>query len=174
MSAKIIARAAARGNDRDHSDGTRKLRTKSGRVYVACPLSTMDTPRYNTMLSRIRELVPDAQLLSARDLFRSNADWRARWPALLPTLDAVVFFDDAEGCIGAGTEQEISDAWRVGIPVFFLPSPPFDTLIPCDASGGVEFWPVIGGGMKQTQRVCYALPASAVVAMMRPASKGGA
>lgn len=174
MSPKSIARAAVRGNDRDHSGMTRKVRTTTGRVYIACPLSTMDTPRYNAMLARVRELVPDADFLPARDLFASNAEWRARWSTLLATLDAVIFFDDDDGCIGAGTEQEITDAWLAGIPVFFLPSPPFDALIPCDASGSVEFWPVFGSGMKQTQRVCYAVPATEVLAMMRPASKGGA
>lgn len=140
------------------------------RIYVASPLSTYGTARYDAMVSRVRSHYPDADILPARDLFGSNAHWRRKWPVILPTLDAVVFFDDDDGCIGAGTEQEIADAASAGIPVFFLTPPPFDRLIPCDphstTSGDIEFWPVFGGGMRQTLRVCYAVPADDALAML--------
>lgn len=139
----------------------------TGRVYVASPLSTYRTPRYNENMARIETLVPKADLLPARELYHSNAEWREKWPDIRSTLQALVFFDDEEGCIGAGTEQELADAYRFGIPVFFLPAPPFDTIIPCDASGQVEFWPVVDGGMRQTQRVCAAIPATAALAMLK-------
>ena len=144
------------------------------RIYLASPISTYETSRYGAMVSRVRGHFPKSTILLARDLFTSNADWRARWARILRTVDTVVFFDDEEGCIGAGTEQEISDAHRVGIPVFFLTPPPFDRLIPCDASGDVEFWPVVGGGMRQTLRVCYAIPADDALAMLTTAGNGGA
>jgi hypothetical protein len=143
------------------------------RIYVASPISTYTTARYDAMLTRVRRHFPASDILPARDLFTSNADWRRTWPVILPTLDAVVFFDDDDGCIGAGTEQEIADAQSAGIPVCFLTPPPFDRFIPCETQGEtqgddfaeVEFWPVIGGGMRQTLRVCYAIPANDVLTL---------
>lgn len=147
------------------------------RIYVASPISTYNTARYDVMVSRVRRHFPGSDILPARDLFRSNDDWRRKWPVILPTLDAVVFFDDDDGCIGAGTEQEIADASSSGIPVFFLTPPPFDRLISCqtqgDNSGEVEFWPVIGGGLRQTLRVCYAVPADDALAMLSTHGNGG-
>ncbi|MBA3274580.1 MAG: hypothetical protein H0T72_02205 [Chloroflexia bacterium] len=116
-------------------------------------------------------MLPNADLLAARNLFTSNAEWRRRWPGILPTLAALVFFDDADGCIGAGVEREIVGAHGLGIPVYFLPGPPVDALVPCDDTGRVEFWPVYGQGWRQTLRVCHAVPASDARALL---SKGGA
>jgi hypothetical protein len=145
----------------------------TGRVYIASPIATFCTPRYDMELQRVRDLLPDADLIPARGAFTNNRDWRARWPALLRTLEAVVFFDDDEGCIGAGTEQEITDAWRAGIPVFFLPRSPVNRLLPCDEGGKVEFWPVVNGGMRQTLRVACALSATDVLSMMKGAQANG-
>lgn len=99
----------------------------TGRVYVASSLSTYDTPRYDRMISAVRLHVPKADILPARDQFTSNADWRRRWPEILPTLAAVVFFDD-RGTIGRGVYQEIEDAQSVRLPVFYLPHPDTDLL----------------------------------------------
>ena len=144
----------------------------SSRVYVASPLSTYQTDRYEAMVSRIRSHAPDADILPARDLFTGNADWRRNWPVILPMLDAVVFFADEDGCIGAGTEQEIADAQLTGIPVFFLTPPPFDRLVSCDESGAVEFWPV-PGWPRQTQRVCYSISADDALALLSAHGIGG-
>lgn len=169
-----IVRASARRNPSHRRIDIRNIRMATGIVYVASPLSTYETNRYDDLLGRLQQVMPKADLLPARACFSSKADWRRRWPSVLPTLDAVVFFDDEDGCIGAGTEKEIADAYRSGIPVLFLNTIPFDTLIPCDASGTVEFLPVFGRGMKQTQRVCVAISIDDAFAMLRHASKGGA
>lgn len=144
------------------------------RIYVASPISTYTTARYDAMLSRVRSYFPESDILPARDLFESNTDWRRKWPVIVTTLDAVVFFDDDDGCIGAGTEQEITDASSARIPVFFLSPPPFDQVVSCDESGAVEFWPVIGGGMCQTLRVCLSVPADDALALMSARGNGGA
>jgi hypothetical protein len=154
---RSIARAARRGKHSMRRTTAEQFQTFTGRVYVASPLSTFLTDRYDTQLARLQKLLPNAELVPARELFTSNADWRQQWPALLRTLDVVVFFDDDDGCIGAGTVQEICGAWSSGIPVFFLPWPPTDALIPCNESSQVTFEPVRGGGMRQTLRVCYAM-----------------
>lgn len=92
----------------------------TGKVYVASPLTTYQTPRYDCMCATVRTLFPHADVLPARGLFASNAGWRARWPALLPTLAAVVFFTDDAGWIGKGVWAEISGAAHAGVPVALL------------------------------------------------------
>lgn len=167
MTKRIVRRVSAGRKRRGAGVPT----ATAGRVYLASPLSTYGTERYERALESVRAKFPRASILPARDLFASNADWRERWRGIVRTLAAVVFFDDADGCIGAGTEQEITDAYRAGVPVLFLTPPPFDALMPCDGSGAVEFWPVVGGGMRQTLRVCYAI--SVGDAPARKGARGG-
>lgn len=126
-SPRSIARAAARRNPRNCQTQMRIFRICHGPFYIASPLSTYDTPRYAAMLVRLRELLPDAELLPARSLFTSNADWLRRWPEILPTLSAVVFFDD-RSTIGRGVYQEVEDAQAARLPVFYLPHPDADLL----------------------------------------------
>jgi hypothetical protein len=104
----------------------------SPRVYVASPLSTYRTPRYDAMVARVRVLFPQAEILPAREVFRSNADWRARWACIMPTLAAVVVFPDTGGWIGAGVWKEVHDARNHGIPVYVL-----------DDAGDVRGWEAI-------------------------------
>lgn len=92
----------------------------TGRVYVASSLHTFDTPRYGTELARIREHFPHAEIVPARGLFGSNADWKRGWPALLPTIDALVFFADDDGYVGLGVWTELCDADERGIPICYL------------------------------------------------------
>lgn len=164
--ARSIARVAGQQHPLRPQHRVFGFQFSASRVYVASPIQTFATPRYDASVIRIQSHFPEAEMLPAREVFVTNAEWRKCWPALLPTLDAVVFFDDEDGCIGAGTEQEIGDAWIQGTPVFFLPWPPMDRLLPCDDSRAVEFWPVLGGGMRQTLRVCYAMPAADVRALV--------
>ncbi len=89
-------------------------------VYLASPLGTFRTPRYGAKLAATRAHFPRADVLPARELFTSNADWRRRWPAILPTLRALVFFDDDAGYLGLGTWAELADVYRAGVPVWYL------------------------------------------------------
>ncbi len=89
------------------------------RVYIASPISTYQTPRYDRMLTEIAQHYPRAEILQARHLFQSTADWRRRWPQLLPTLTGLVFFSDVDSTIGLGVWSEIQDA-ADRIPVWFL------------------------------------------------------
>ncbi len=127
---RSIARAISRGNSTQPKVRTQNPHRMTGRTYVASPISTYETPRYDATLHRLRTLLPNAELLPARDLFTSNQDWRDHWPELLPTLKAIVFFDDG-GSIGRGVWQEIHDAQSAGLPVFYLPHPAAN-LLPLD------------------------------------------
>ncbi|MDQ3642776.1 MAG: hypothetical protein M3450_15225 [Actinomycetota bacterium] len=104
-----------------HDDAASRQRTPhpAQRVYVASPLTTYRTSRYEAKLAQVIEQFPDATLLPARDLFRSTADWRTRWPALLPTLTELVFFAETDGTIGLGVWSELHDAADC-IPVWYL------------------------------------------------------
>lgn len=123
MSKRSIARAAARGNSPVRPHGpvpTLNLRTTTGRVYVASSRSTYATPEYNINIERISGLFPDAEILAARDLFTSNADWLSKWPGIVSQIDALVFFEDADGWIGYGVWKETHDALALAIPVSLL------------------------------------------------------
>lgn len=92
----------------------------TGRVYVASSLHTFDTPRYGTELARIRERFPHAEIVPARGLFGSHADWKRGWPGILATIDALVFFADDDGYVGLGVWTELCDAGAHGIPIWYL------------------------------------------------------
>ncbi len=122
-SPRTIARAAARGNSPVRPlcpVQALNLRTTTGRVYVASSLSTYATPEYSINIERISGLSPDAEILAARDLFTSNADWLRKWPGIVSQIDALIFFEDADGYIGYGVWTEINDALAHAIPVSLL------------------------------------------------------
>lgn len=89
-------------------------------VYLASPIGTYHTPRYDRMLAHAGRHFPDASILPARGLYRDVADFKRRWPRLLPTLSALAFFADEAGYIGYGVWTEIRDMRRRGLPVWFL------------------------------------------------------
>lgn len=95
-------------------------RHSAPRVYVASPLSTYRTPRYDLMAACVRRHFPGADVLMPLDLFTSNSDWLAKWPAILPTLSAFVAFTDEEGWVGRGVWTEVRDARAHGVPVSVL------------------------------------------------------
>lgn len=80
------------------------------RVYVASPITTYQTPRYDLKLALIAQHFPRAEILQPRDLFHSTADWRRRWSRILPTLTDLVFFAETDRTIGLGVWSELQDA----------------------------------------------------------------
>ena len=93
------------------------------RIYFAAPVSAFRYQLYDTRLAETRLIFPAAEIISARDYFRSTKDWRRRWPALLRHLTGLVFIDDGYGCIGIGVRSEVREAQERGIPVWFLAAP---------------------------------------------------
>ncbi len=90
-------------------------------LYLAAPLSTYNTPRYEWALLWLRTCAPPGvPIIHARDAFTSTADWRARWPAVLARLAGLVFIADEAGYIGAGVWREMGDALAHGLPVLYL------------------------------------------------------
>jgi hypothetical protein len=89
-------------------------------IYVASPVATYDTPRYDLMIAHAQRAFPDAKVLLARGLYRDRAHWLAIWPAHLAQLRALVYFADMDGSIGNGVFKEIADAQAQGIPVHYL------------------------------------------------------
>lgn len=88
------------------------------RVYVASPITTYHTARYDLMLNWITtHFPPQARLVAARDLYTSTNDWLRRWPNILAMVDAVCVFTDEDGWIGRGVWTEMRDAELSGLPV---------------------------------------------------------
>jgi hypothetical protein len=100
--------------------GADAMTPRCGRVYCAAPVTTYESERYGRLLERARESFPGMAILAARDAWRDNADWLARWPDVCRTLDAMVCIPDASGWIGRGVDTEIRDADRMGIPIWWL------------------------------------------------------
>ncbi len=93
---------------------------RSQRVYVAAPISTYQTRRYERMLDAVRRRFPLHHVLAARDLGFTPETWLPRWQRLLARLDNVVAFADGSGVIGAAVLWEVLDARLLGIPVHIL------------------------------------------------------
>lgn len=115
----------SRDGDRQ-SDAT----TRNNTVYLASPLATYYTERYNHMLEAVRRHFPDSEILPARNLYHDNEHWRATWPVHLKRISAVAFFSDTDGTIGKGVYQEVWDATVRSIPVRYLQDD--GTLLPDD------------------------------------------
>jgi hypothetical protein len=95
-------------------------RERPQRVYVASPIGTYGLGLYDRQVAAIRRRLPRAKLILARGLFADNEDWRARWPAIVRSIDKLVFFTAPDRTIGLGVFTEIGDALNLGIPVAFL------------------------------------------------------
>ena len=89
-------------------------------VYLSSPIITYKSPIYDINLARVSAFYPGSQILAARDLYVSHADFLAKWPEHLARLDTLVFFADQYGYIGIGSWQEIFDTLTVNKPVFYL------------------------------------------------------
>ena len=89
-------------------------------IYLASPMPTYGTARYERPLAACGRQIPHAEILEPRSLFADASDWLQRWPLILTTIDALVFFDDGTGIIGYGVWTELHDAERSGKPVLYL------------------------------------------------------
>ena len=90
------------------------------RVYVASPISTYQSPRYGRALDLIAAHHPGAELLPARWLYADSFDWLECWPAMLATLDGLVYFTAEDRTIGAGVAREVTDVAALGLPIHLL------------------------------------------------------
>lgn len=146
----------------------------TGRLYVASPLSTFNTPRYDSELQHLRAHFHHADIVPARGLFTSNAEWKRGWPDILSTIDALVFFADDDGYVGYGVWTELSDAYERGIPIWY--QAPHNRLYEFGDSDDVQVslrpW-----GWKQFAMIAYTLSAEEAREQLQQRSadvKGGA
>lgn len=142
----------------------------TGRVYVASSLHTFDTPRYNTELARITEHVPHAEIMPARSLFTSHAEWRRGWPNILTTIDALVFFADDDGYVGYGVWTELCDANERGIPIWYLA--PHGRLYEFGDSDDVQVSLQPSNSMRQFAMIAYTVSGTEALDLLK--AKGGA
>lgn len=99
------------------SHGRRKRRL---RIYLASPIGTYASKRYDRMATMAAGHFPDAMIVPARGLYRDTPEWRARWPNKASQYDALAFFADELGFIGIGVAREIADIEALGRPVHWL------------------------------------------------------
>ena len=78
------------------------------RVYVASPIPTYATTRYDNFLAVVTEHHQAWEVIPARDRWRDNQDWRAGWTSLLDTLGALVAFGEPDGIIARARSSRSS------------------------------------------------------------------
>jgi len=88
-------------------------------TYLASPLSTYGTTRYDRILALLRATYPNEPILEPRFLFTRHNDWRSRWPSIVCSIARVVFFANDDRSLGAGVVREIHDARWHGVPTAF-------------------------------------------------------
>lgn len=86
-------------------------------VYVAHPVTTYGTARERKLLARVADHLAPAQVIDPAVRYRSRAHWLDDWPRLVGSISGLVVFTDVDGTIGAGCLGELTDAWRLEIPV---------------------------------------------------------
>ena len=101
------------------------------RVYIAAPISSFGSPRYERMLGQLREALPEAEMVEARRAFRSNEHWRSHWPEILAGINRLAFLTADDGTIGAGVFQELMDARFAGLTVELITDE--GSLLPLEA-----------------------------------------
>ena len=89
-------------------------------VYAAHPVTTYGTDLERTALARLAELLPGATVIDPCDRYRDAEHWLEDWPALLPTLSALIVFGAPDATVGTGCLHELADAWWCGMPVAML------------------------------------------------------
>jgi len=89
-------------------------------IYIASPVSTYQSRRYDLMSSRVAQRYPGATIMVARGMYESSHDWRKKWPEVLPRIDEFVFFAELDGTVGMGVCKELHDADMGGIPIWYL------------------------------------------------------
>jgi len=87
-------------------------------LYFTAPLDLMWSAAHRKALAVARRQFPGARIVDPSRLFRDTDEWLAAWPALLPTLDGLLVLARAEGSVGWGCWQEITDARKAGLPVW--------------------------------------------------------
>lgn len=102
----------------EHSE--RSLARSCSCLYVASPIPTYDTIRYDRMLSLIRHALPTTDVLPARGCFADTATWLREWPAILQRIDGLIFFDDGQGVVGRGVYHEVCTTMAAGKPTVYL------------------------------------------------------
>src|SRR5262249_41909596 len=108
------------------------------RVYLAAPIATYRTPRYDWAIAQVHAHFPEYQLLSPRELYTRADDCLAQWPATCSELSALVFITDGDDWIGFGVWREIHDAAFTGVRVWHLHQ---DGLLPFHEIGFDAFQP---------------------------------
>ncbi|MHB8324795.1 MAG: hypothetical protein ACYDEA_03470 [Candidatus Dormibacteria bacterium] len=90
------------------------------RVYLASPIPTYWTRRYERHLERLQGLAPAAQIVEPRNLGWDSGAWLAEGREVIAGCDALVAFGLAGGVIGRGVWQELVWARELGLATFHI------------------------------------------------------
>jgi len=88
-------------------------------IYLASPLPTYGTARYDRTVALVHAKYFGDPLLEPRILFARNEDWRDLWPGTVASIARFVFLANPDHSIGAGVLRELCDARSQGVPIEF-------------------------------------------------------
>lgn len=88
-------------------------------IYVSSPVTSYQSPLYEANLKLIAARWPTAEIIAARDHYKSNQDWLARWPTEHKQYSGCVFFS-YEGVVGKGVVTELKDLDANNTPILYL------------------------------------------------------
>ena len=91
-------------------------------VYLMARLIDFRAPCYDDALGWIRAQLPQANIQSPRELFRSNGEWLARWPTLLAEIHVGIVV--SAGYIGPGVAKELRELAARDLPLLWLRAEP--------------------------------------------------
>lgn len=97
--------------------------TASGKVvYLAAPMVTYHTERYERNRERVAALFPGAELICPPDgpLYPDGHTFSATFRGHVAACTDLVCFPDEDGFLGRGTVTEVSYAQRLGKAVWHL------------------------------------------------------
>jgi len=113
---RISRSTQARQANAASDDGPSSHRTGT---YLASPIPTYGTARYDRIIALVRVMYPNELLLEPCHLLANHEEWRTRWPGIVGSIARLVFFANDDASLGAGVLRELHDARWQNVPIEF-------------------------------------------------------
>lgn len=100
-------------------------------IYLMARIGDYPTPVYNDALRYLAQTFPLANILPARDLWRSTRHWLTRWPAFQTSIHLGIVA--STGPIGPGVARELFDLSLRGVPLAWFTGDDANSSCPLQA-----------------------------------------
>lgn len=120
-------------------------------IYIASPVSTYTTSRYDKVRELVHTQFPDDVIYAARGMYANSEDWISQWPTIAKRMDICVYFAAADGTYGRGVYHELESFFAAHKPVYYarLKTLVLETTFPLHIINNGESWIRYAKRMKQ-------------------------